>query len=111
MVNKGMVLSIFLYLNTCSVICCMTWAISCVFHMAVTYSLANNYNEAWINMVDDRGRRAEFVCESIPESNFTTEAEFHLINDFVGSNRTVPWLLSVLWLFSELALLRFGIER
>lgn len=77
----------------------------------VTYLMVNDNNEAWIKKVDDHGRRSEFVCESNPESNFTTKAEFDLINNFVSRNRTAPWLVSVLWLFSEWAVVRFGMER
>ncbi|XP_022777468.1 uncharacterized protein LOC111318870 isoform X2 [Stylophora pistillata] len=77
----------------------------------VSHLMVSDHNEAWINKVDDHGRRSEFVCESNRESNFTTKAEFDLINNFVSGNRTAPWLVSVLCLFSGWAVVRFGMER
>lgn len=77
----------------------------------VSHLMVSDHNEAWINKVDDHGRRSKFVCESNRESNFTTKAEFDLTNNFISRNRTAPWLVSVLWLFSEWAVVRFGVER
>ncbi|XP_022777766.1 uncharacterized protein LOC111319214 isoform X5 [Stylophora pistillata] len=64
----------------------------------------------WIRKVDEHERISTFNYMSDPASDIMSKKEIDHINSFVGYHRTAPWLLSVLWLLSELAVKRFVSE-
>lgn len=76
---------------------------------AVIHLVPGN-EKLWIRKVDEHGRISTFNYMSDPASDIMSKKEIDHINSFVGYHRTEPWLLSVLWLLSELAVKRFGCQ-
>ena len=64
-----------------------------------------------ITKVDERGRKSIFSYRSDPEKDMITVSECEQINNFVGVHPKIKWLMSILWLLSELAMKQFGKGR
>ena len=64
-----------------------------------------------ITKVDERGRTSTFSYRSNPAKDTITVSECQQINNFVGVHPKKKWLISVLWLLSELAVNQFGKGR
>ncbi|XP_066025510.1 uncharacterized protein [Pocillopora verrucosa] len=61
-----------------------------------------------ITKVDEHGRTSAFIYRSNPAKDTITVSECQQINNFVGVHPKKKWLISVLWLLSELAVNQFG---
>lgn len=76
---------------------------------AVIHLVPEN-EKLWIRKVDEHGRMSTFNYASDPACDIMSKKEIDHINRFVGYHRAAPWLLSVLWLLSELAVKRYGCQ-
>ncbi|XP_066025512.1 uncharacterized protein [Pocillopora verrucosa] len=61
-----------------------------------------------ITKVDEHEGTSTFSYRSDPASDLISVSECEKINNFVGVHPQRCWLLSVLWLLSELAVKQFG---
>ena len=83
----------------------------CVFFCLAGIHLVPDNEQLLITKVDEHEGPSTFSYRSDPASDLISVSECEKINNFVGVHSQKCWLLSVLWLLSELAVKRFGKGR
>ena len=82
----------------------------CLFCLAGIHLVPDN-EQLLITKVDEHEGTSTFSYRSDPASDLISVSECEKINNFVGVHLQKCWLLSVLWLLSELAVKQFGKGR
>ena len=82
----------------------------CLFCLAGIHLVPDN-EQLLITKVDEHEGTSTFSHRSDPASDIISFSELEQINNFVGVHWQKFWLLSVLWLLSELAVKQFGKGR
>ena len=83
----------------------------CVFFCLAGIQLVPDNEQLLITKVDEHEGPSTFSYRSDPVSDLISVSECEKINNFVDVHSQKCWLLSVLWLLSELAVKRFGKGR
>ena len=83
----------------------------CVFFCLAGIQLVPDNEQLLITKVDEHEGPSTFSYRSDPASDLISVSECEKINNFVGVHPQRCWLLSVLWLLSELAVKQFGKGR
>ena len=82
----------------------------CLFCLAGIHLVPDN-EQLLIIKVDEHEGTSTFSYRSDPASDIISVSECEQINNFLGVHRPKYWLLSILWLLSELAVKQFGKGR
>ena len=82
----------------------------CLFCLAGIHLVPDN-EQLLITKVDEHEGTSIFSHRSDPASDIISVSEFEQINNFVGVHWQKCWLLSVLWLLSELVVKQFAKGR
>ena len=82
----------------------------CLFCVAGIHLVPDN-EQLLITKVDEHEGTSTFSYRSDPASDIISVSECEQINRFLGVHRQKYWLLSILWLLSELAVKQFGKGR